>query len=88
MDSYICVRVRACIRPSVCVCVCACARIFYFYLFIEIQHAPLQSNTTCFRVKYLQYGYMYLHFFILVINQLDAQNFCFTISLFHASIIK
>jgi len=23
--------------------------------------------------------------FILVINQLDAQNFCFTISLFHAS---
>jgi len=24
--------------------------------------------------------------FILVINQLDAQNFCFTISLFHASI--
>jgi len=26
-----------------------------------------------------------LHFFISVINQLDAQNFCFTISLFHAS---
>ena len=25
------------------------------------------------------------YFFILVINQLDAQNFCFTISLFHAS---
>jgi len=24
-------------------------------------------------------------FFISVINQLDAQNFCFTISLFHAS---
>jgi len=24
-------------------------------------------------------------FFILVINHLDAQNFCFTISLFHAS---
>ena len=24
-------------------------------------------------------------FFILVINQLEAQNFCFTISLFHAS---
>jgi len=24
-------------------------------------------------------------FFILVINQLDAQNFCFTLSLFHAS---
>ena len=27
----------------------------------------------------------YCTFFILVINQLDAQNFCFTISLFHAS---
>jgi hypothetical protein len=26
-----------------------------------------------------------LHFFISVINQLDVQNFCFTISLFHAS---
>ena len=28
-----------------------------------------------------------VHFsiFILVINQLDAQNFCFTVSLFHAS---
>jgi len=27
----------------------------------------------------------YVFFFISVINQLDAQNFCFTISLFHAS---
>jgi hypothetical protein len=36
---------------SVCVCV----------FFINIQHAPLHgSNTTCFRVKYSQYGYMYL----------------------------
>jgi len=26
-----------------------------------------------------------ISFFISVINQLDAQNFCFTISLFHAS---
>ena len=36
--------------------------------------------------KYLleQIGYMFRHF-ISVINQLDAQNFCFTISLFHAS---
>jgi len=25
------------------------------------------------------------YIFILVINQLDAQNFCFTVSLFHAS---
>ena len=35
-----------------CLCVC--------FLFIDIQRAPLQSNTTCFRVKYLQYGYIYL----------------------------
>ena len=35
---------------SVCMC----------FFFINIQHAPLHSNTTCFRVKYSQYGYMYL----------------------------
>ena len=28
---------------------------------------------------------MHLSIFILIINQLDAKNFCFTISLFHAS---
>ena len=28
---------------------------------------------------------VHLDLFISVINQLDAQNFCFTISLFHAS---
>jgi len=28
---------------------------------------------------------VHLSMFISVINQLDAQNFCFTISLFHAS---
>ena len=28
---------------------------------------------------------MHLSISILVINQLDAQNFCFTLSLFHAS---
>jgi len=28
---------------------------------------------------------VHLSIYILVINQLDAQNFCFTISLFHAS---
>ena len=28
---------------------------------------------------------VHLSIFILVINQLDAQNFCFTVSLFHAS---
>jgi len=28
---------------------------------------------------------VHLSIFISVINQLDAQNFCFTVSLFHAS---
>jgi len=28
---------------------------------------------------------VHLSIFILVINQLDAQSFCFTINLFHAS---
>jgi len=36
---------------------------------------------TCFDVLLT----VHLSIFILVINQLDAQNFCFTISLFHAS---
>jgi len=29
--------------------------------------------------------YKHEDFFISVVNQLDAQNFCFTVSLFHAS---
>ena len=33
-------------------------RRFFIYLFIDIQHAPLHSNTTCF--KYSQYSYIYL----------------------------
>ena len=45
-----CVNVRMC-TSYVCV---------YFYLFIDIQHAPLHSNTTRFRLKYSQYGYIYL----------------------------
>jgi len=33
--------------------------IFSVYVFfINIQHAPLQSNITCFSVKQLQYGYI------------------------------
>jgi len=40
-----------------------------------------QSNTTFFCVLLT----VHLSTFISVINQLDAQNFCFTISLFHAS---
>ena len=40
------------------VCVMNC---FFLYFFIDIQHAPLQSNTTCFYVKFSQYSYVYLH---------------------------
>ena len=35
-------------------------------------------------VLYILY-YVFLKFFVSVINQLDAQNFCFTVSLSHAS---
>ena len=34
---------------------------------------------------YSLYNYLLSFLFISVINQLDAQKFCFTISLFHAS---
>jgi len=35
--------------------------------------------------KFVGGKYKNIEIFISVINQLDAQNFCFTISLFHAS---
>jgi hypothetical protein len=37
--------------------------------FMNIEHAPLHSNITCFRVEYSQYGYIYL--------QLMYSFFCF-----------
>jgi len=39
--------------------VCLCGLFIYF--FIDIQRAALQSNATYFRVKHLQYIYIYLH---------------------------
>jgi len=64
----------------VCVCVCvafgnqhACA----FAIFI----CGLKRSRVFFFVLLT----LHLSIFILVINQLDAQNICFTISLFHAS---
>ena len=45
----VCVQGVWCVRCVGCV----------FYLFIGIQYAPLQSNTTCCRVKYPQYSYIY-----------------------------
>ena len=45
----VCVCARACVCVRVCVRVCArgCVCVWVFYLFIDIQHAPLHSNTTC-----------------------------------------
>ena len=34
--------------------------IIIIIIIIDIQHAPLHSDTTCFRVKYSQYDYIYL----------------------------
>jgi len=45
-------------------------------------HLPCTTLTDCFDVLLT----VDLSTFILVINQLDAQNVCFKISLFHASI--
>ena len=60
--SYICIN-----NIYICVCVCVCVYMCLWgwvgvrvCFLINIQHAPLHSNTTCFRVKYSQYGYMYL----------------------------
>jgi len=47
------------------------------YLFVEIQMNFFGNFDVLLTV--------HLSIFILVINQLDAQNFCFTVSLFHAS---
>jgi len=46
-----------------------------------IAQLPMRNNQTGFDVLLT----VHLSIFILAINQLDAQNFCFTISLFHAS---
>jgi len=53
---------------------------------------PLHVSSTCahhqeFKIALnsLWYHHTYRCIFISVINQLDAQKFCFTISLFHAS---
>ena len=48
--------------------------ILYIYITIETQRGFFDVLPT-----------VHLSTFISVINQLDAQNFCFTISLFHAS---
>ena len=40
--------------------------IIIIIIIINIQHAPLRGNTTCFWVKYSQYGYIYLQFMYIL----------------------
>jgi hypothetical protein len=56
---------------------CACGWLGGCVFFIiDIQHAPLHSNTKCFRVKYSHYGYIYSYlplmynfFYVLLTRQ-------------------
>jgi len=53
----------------ICVCVYVCMRVYYYYYYyyyyyFAIQHAPLQSNTACFRAKYSQYNYIYIYIYL------------------------
>jgi len=62
--------------------------ILYVYIYIytypiHIQYAILYKNMDFVNFDVLLT--LHLSIFISVINQPDAQNFCFTISLFHAS---
>jgi len=58
----------------------------YIHAYCEIQ---IEIKNVCIieLIIYVRTIYLFIHkaTFISVINQLDAQNFCFTISLFHAS---
>ena len=61
-------------------------------MFLDGNKYHLKNNYLCFLSDTALFYYFdvlltaHLSIFISVINQLDAQNFCFTISLFHASI--
>ena len=62
----------------VCVCVCVCV---YWKRSVRVSNcASLENKSTVFDVLLT----VHLSIFISVINQLDVQNICFTISLFHA----
>jgi len=56
------------------------------FLWSSVWWQCIQSVCWCCRCAGPVCTYDSILFFISVINQLDAQNFCFTISLFHASI--
>ena len=51
------------------------------YVIMNKIHVRLEQRIVDFDVLLT----VHLSVFISVINQLDAQNFCFTVSLFHAS---
>ena len=67
---YVCVCVFVCVCVSVCVFVSVCVCV-----------CLCLCLCACFDVLLT----VHLSIFNSVINQLDAQNVCFTISLFHAS---
>ena len=56
------------------------------YIYIYAICWLLQTQRGFWRVadRASQYIYIYIYIYISVINQLDVQKFCFTISLFHA----
>ena len=64
---YVCVEfgVVWCVWRMCVLCVCCvcgvCVVWCFFLFFINHQHAPLHGNTTCFWVRYLQYGYIYFY---------------------------
>jgi len=66
-------------------CIC---RWNFVFLSSETRMLLMWLFSLTFYYYYYYYNFLltvHLSIFISVINQLDAQNFCFTISLFHAS---
>ena len=55
--------VCGCVGGWLCECVCVC--VCFFNFFINIQHAPLQGNITCFEVKQLSVYMSYLQLCIV-----------------------
>ena len=58
---------------------------YIFLIFIFFLCVGEDQSKKCVSQFFYVLVTVHLSIFILVINQLDAQNFCFTISLFHAS---
>ena len=79
------------LQPNMCICeiifCCHCIGVRMLRISVRsimnLSRLILFTNTNCIFFDVLLT--VHLSIFISVINQLDAQNFCFTISLFHAS---